>query len=223
MRDVLPRVEVRVAEGEQVDLLALFEKRPRAIWLEIGFGGGEHLAEQAKRNPDIGFIGCEPFENGVASLLDHMDRAQLSNVRIFPNDARVLLKALPDSVVDRVFVLFPDPWPKARHAERRFIGPENLESLARVLSVGGELRVATDVAPLADWMREHITTHGAFAPVYDGTQSLEDWVPTRYESKGRAAGRASVYGVYRRFIGDGAPTFNCLYVQSRQSGSFRSG
>jgi len=178
--------------------LDLFDFSPAAVWLEIGFGGGEHLAAQAASNPDVGVIGCEPFVNGVASLLAHVDSQNLENVRIYPNDARVLLDAMPDASLDRCFVLFADPWPKKRHHERRFIGPDNLPRLARVMKAGAELRLATDVMPLAEWMREHTKAHPDFACVYDGFTPPADWVQTRYEQKGRAAGREPVYMIFRR-------------------------
>ncbi len=168
------------------------------FWLEIGFGGGEHLAAQAAANPAIGMIGCEPFINGVASLLGHVEAQALANVRLYPGDARLLLDALPDACLEKVFVLFADPWPKKRHHERRFIGPENLPRLARVLKAGGELRLATDVMPLGEWMREHTNAHPDFTCVYDGFTPPADWVATRYEQKGRAAGREPVYLIFKR-------------------------
>src|SRR5690606_3168564 len=115
-------------------------------WLEIGFGGGEHLAEQAARHPDVRLIGAEPFLNGVASALRHVEERGLTNVRLHQGDAREVLAALPDASVDRVFILFPDPWPKARHHKRRLVQPQTVEEIARVLKPGGALRFATDVA-----------------------------------------------------------------------------
>lgn len=197
METLLPQIEVRIEEGRVLFPHGLFQPSPMEVWLEIGFGGGEHLAAQAAANPNVGVIGCEPFVNGVASLLAHVDAQNLKNVRIFPNDARIVLDALPDSSLDRCFVLFADPWPKKRHHERRFIGPENLPRLARVLKSGGELRLATDVMPLAEWMREHTNAHPDFVCVYDKAAPPADWVQTRYEQKGRAAGREPVYLVFR--------------------------
>ncbi|MGH6930466.1 MAG: hypothetical protein ACREEV_19265, partial [Dongiaceae bacterium] len=123
-------------EARTIDPTGLFPQRPSAIWLEIGFGNGEHLVEQARRHPEIGFIGSEVFVNGVASLLRHIERLGLTNVRIFDDDARVLLRGLPEASIDRMFLLFPDPWPKARHAKRRFIVPANLAILAHLLADG---------------------------------------------------------------------------------------
>lgn len=166
--------------------------------MEIGFGGGEHLASQAELHPTFTMIGCEPFMNGVAGMLEQIDDKKLSNVRIFPNDARQLLDAMPDNCLSRCFVLYPDPWPKKRHVRRRFVGPENLARLARVLKSGAELRLATDVAPLAEWMENQVSGHPAFKLEYAGCDAPVDWVQTRYEKKGIKAGRTPVYLCYSR-------------------------
>lgn len=198
MDALLPRLTFQVpAEGHFVPH-ALFDEVPQELWLEIGFGGGEHLAAQAAAHPDKGFIGCEPFINGVAMLLGHVDEQGLKNVRVYPDDARRVLDAMPDGTLDRVFVLYADPWPKKRHAERRFIGAENLDRLARTMKSGAQLRLATDVAGLAQWMREQANAHSAFDCVYDGPQPPADWVPTRYEQKGIAAGRQPEYMIFKR-------------------------
>ncbi|MBP9230234.1 MAG: tRNA (guanosine(46)-N7)-methyltransferase TrmB, partial [Phenylobacterium sp.] len=126
----------------------------REVWLEVGFGGGEHMAAQAARAPDTLIIGAEPFLNGVASALRHVDEAGLRNVRIHDNDVRELMARMPDACLDRVFVLFPDPWPKARHNKRRLIQAETIAELARLLKPGGRLRFATDWADYADWTLE---------------------------------------------------------------------
>jgi tRNA (guanine-N7-)-methyltransferase len=121
------------------------------IWLEVGFGGGEHLAAQARSHPDIGMIGCEPFINGVGRLLSEIDRDGIANIRIHPDDARDAIDALPDACIGRVFVLYADPWPKTRHHRRRFIGPDSLPGLARIMKDGAELRVASDQMRLVRW------------------------------------------------------------------------
>ncbi len=198
METLLPRIRVNVPETGKLDLQDLFSGESKALRLEIGFGGGEHLVAQAATNPQDGFIGCEPFVNGVAKLLSQIEAQDISNIRVFPDDARVLLDALPDACLDTVFVLYADPWPKKRHAERRFIGPANLDRLARVMKTGGELRLATDVAGLAQWMREQSNAHQAFQAVYDGPNPPADWVPTRYEKKGIAAGRKPEYMIFRK-------------------------
>ena len=198
MQTLLPQVQITLPENGALDVGALFSFKPKAICLEIGFGGGEHLAGQAEKNPDLGFIGCEPFVNGVAGLLDHLDARQIKNVRVYASDARHVLDALPEGSVDRCFVLFADPWPKKRHEDRRFIGPENLPRLVRAIRKGGELRLATDDAGLTVWMRESVGRVAEFQNVHDAITPPADWIPTRYEQKGIAAGRQPTYFIYKR-------------------------
>jgi tRNA (guanine-N7-)-methyltransferase len=156
-------------------------------WLEIGFGGGEHLAAQAARRPDLLLLGAEPFVNGVASALRHIKAQQLENVRLWPGDGRELMAALPDESVTRMFVLFPDPWPKARHHKRRLVGPEFAHEAARLLAPGASLRFATDWADYASQALEVLGRHRDFAWT---AERADDWrVPpadhltTRYETK----------------------------------------
>lgn len=203
METLLPALRVPLPPaGATLDPASLFAHHPRAVWLEVGFGGGEHLAAQAAAHPDVGFIGCEFFVNGVASLLKHVEAQGLANVRVHADDARPLLDALPDASLDRVFVLFADPWPKKRHAERRFIGPANLPRLARCLKPGGELRAASDDPTLIEWTREQLASFPAFAVVEEGVGDWPgrpaDWPPTRYEQKAVAAGRVPVFWRCRR-------------------------
>jgi tRNA (guanine-N7-)-methyltransferase len=199
---LLPRLAVPFAPGRALDPFALFDPRPGAIWLEIGFGAGEHLAWHAERNPGIGIIGCEVFVNGVASLLRHVAERGLSNVRIHPADARPLLGALPAASIARVFLLHPDPWPKSRHAERRFVNPPQLDALARVMADGAELRIATDhpvykLHALAELARRPEFEWTARAAA-DWRARPADWPETRYEAKAKAEGRAPIYLAYRR-------------------------
>jgi tRNA (guanine-N7-)-methyltransferase len=198
METLLPDIQINLPEKSSLDPQKLFSFKPKNIWCEIGFGGGEHLAAQAAQHPDTGFLGAEPFINGIAGLLDHIDQQKLSNIRIFPDDARALLDALPDNSINRCFVLFADPWPKKRHAERRFIGPENLPRLARVLEPDAELQLATDDVKLAGWMIEHLDASKDFASVSKPSEKpLAAWVPTRYEQKALKAGRKPLYFSYR--------------------------
>lgn len=179
---LLPGIEANEA---RVDALLA---SGRELWLEIGFGGGEHLAQQAAHHPDVDIIGCEPFLNGVGSLLRYIEEQDLKNVSVLSGDARPLLDRLPDACLSRVFLLFPDPWPKARHHKRRFIQPETVAAFARVLKPDGIWRFATDWANYADWGLEHTQAHPAFewraqAPG-DWTQPPADHITTRYETKG---------------------------------------
>jgi len=167
---------------------------PRALkpdaaetWLEIGFGGGEHMAAQAARRPDVLILGAEPFHNGVASAVRHVDEQGLANVRIEDGDARALMARLPDASLARIFVLFPDPWPKARHHKRRLIQAETLAEFARLLAPGGRLRFASDWADYVDWTLERVLASGAFAwnarRAHDWRTPPADHVSTRYEQK----------------------------------------
>ena len=185
-----------------VDPIALFAPPVTAAWLEIGFGGGEHLAAQAEARPDIGFIGCEPFINGVARLLSDIDGRGLDNIRLHADDARDLLDVLPESSISRCFILFPDPWPKLRHNNRRFVSPQNLDAVAHVLADGAELRLASDHMEYIRWMLFHVLRHDAFEWRCEGP---EDWrrppadaKPTRYEQKALSRGDPCVYLRFRR-------------------------
>jgi tRNA (guanine-N7-)-methyltransferase len=185
---LLPRLTVALPEhGGALDPAALFPRPPRELWVEIGFGAGEHLAWQAAHHRDVGFIGCEPFINGMATLLAAVERDGLDMVRVWPDDARPLLDRLPDGSVGRLFLLFADPWPKLRHHNRRFIQDDTVADLARLLKDGGELRIATDDAPLLDWSLERVRRNPAFAWTAEGPADWRerppDWPPTRYEEK----------------------------------------
>jgi tRNA (guanine-N7-)-methyltransferase len=182
----------------KLDPFTLFEPKPAEIWLEIGFGGGEHLAAQAAANPDIGFIGCEPFLNGVSSLLLHLDQGGQKNVRVLSEDARVLLLAMLENTIARAFLLFPDPWPKRRHEDRRFVTPQGLDLLAAVLKDEAEFRIATDHPILRPWVLEYMEAHPAFRLSARFEDRPDDWPPTRYEAKAIAAGRSRTYLSYIR-------------------------
>lgn len=196
--DLLPRLNIpRPEKGAGIDPRALFVPSITDIWLEVGFGGGEHLAGQAAQNPTAGIIGAEVFLNGVASLVRHVEERGLTNVRIFNDDIRFLLPALPDQCLARAFVLFPDPWPKARHAKRRFIGRENLDQLARLMKPGAELRVASDHPVYIQWVMEQVPPHSAFqwqvAGPEDWSQPPADHVTTRYQEKAGREGRKPAF------------------------------
>ncbi len=195
--ELLPRITIPLTPGVALDPATLFAPKKHAVWLEIGFGGGEHLAHQAANHPDIGFLGCEVFDGGIASCLSHIDERKLDNVRIHPEDARKLLAVLEPRSVERVFLLFPDPWHKRRHAQRRFVNPGNLDRLAALMRAGGELRIASDDPIYQEWTLRHVPVHPAFqwtalSPA-DWLERPADAVETRYEKKARAAGRVPMF------------------------------
>lgn len=182
-----------------LDLPALFGGKP--VWLEIGFGGGEHLVHQAANNPDVGIIGAEPYINGVAMLLGKIRRAGVSNLAVHPGDARDLFDVLPTDSIARAFLLYPDPWPKARHHRRRFVTPEHLEPLARVMQPGAILRVATDIPDYVRQTLEEVPGAGfewlAEQPA-DWRKPWGDWISTRYEQKALREDRTPHYLTFRR-------------------------
>ena len=182
-----------------LDLEALFGARP--LWLEIGFGGGEHMVHQATRNPDVAFIGAEPYINGVAMLLGKIRKAGAGNVRVHPGDVRDLFDVLPAQSVEKAFLLYPDPWPKTRHHRRRFVTPEHLEPLYRVLKPGAEFRVATDIADYVRQTLEEVPQAGftwLAERAEDWRTPWEDWISTRYEQKALREGRVPHYLTFRR-------------------------
>ena len=201
MESLLPGISVPDPQAGPVDPKALF---PQAddIWLEVGFGGGEHLAWQAAHNPKVGFIGAEPFVNGVGKLLARVDEDALKNVRIHFGDARPLLEALPDASLSRLFVLHPDPWPKKRHHKRRMISPWFFAEAARLLRPGGVLRVASDIRDYVRWTLMHAQNAPDFEwtamRAEDWKRRPADWPQTRYEAKALSEGRAPAYLIFRR-------------------------
>jgi tRNA (guanine-N7-)-methyltransferase len=199
-RDALPELEIELPAGG-LDPRSLFPAQQNVV-LEIGYGGGEHLARQAAANPNTGFIGCEVFSGGIAKMLEAIDAAGLRNVRLFTDDALKLLVKLPDASLAGAYLLYPDPWPKTRHHKRRFVSPTTLGELARVLRPGAVFRFATDIEDYANWTLAHILRTPAFrfAPARPGQwhEPYAGWQPTRYEDKARAEGRAVSF--YFEFI-----------------------
>jgi tRNA (guanine-N7-)-methyltransferase len=196
-QDLLPRVAVPDDPGRLRNLADLFPQPVREVWLEVGFGGGEHLVWQARRHPDVGFIGCEPFEDGVVKLLSAIEAEGLANVRVHPNDARPLLRLLPQAGIGRVFILFPDPWPKNRHHKRRLLSPATLRELARLMRPGAELRLATDIGEYAGAMLRVALANPSLewtaAGPDDWRRRTSDWPETRYERKAVGQGRRCYY------------------------------
>lgn len=200
LANLWPQVSLDLPEQSMINPLDLFSLPVEDLWVEIGFGGGEHLAAQAALHPNIGFVGCEPFVNGVASLMVDIQDQSLRNIRVVKDDARLLLARLPDQSVGRIFVLFPDPWPKKRHNKRRIIQNTTVDTFARILKPGSLLQMATDDPDYAQWMQNIMGQHREFELVLEGrtsaTERPQDWPLTRYEQKGIAQGRAPVYLVY---------------------------
>jgi tRNA (guanine-N7-)-methyltransferase len=196
LEERLPQLRIELPEGGLLDAAALFP-RPCPLWLEIGFGGGEHLIWQAREHPEVGLIGCEPFINGVARLLALAEAEAIENVRVAVDDARPLLDALPEASLERIFVLFPDPWPKARHHKRRLVNGATATRFGQLLRPGGELRLATDDMGYARVMLQAMLSRPEFAwqaeRPSDWRLRPPDWPPTRYERKALEAGRSSVY------------------------------
>lgn len=204
MEELLPRL--RLPAGPIADLADLFAQPPRDLWMEIGFGGGEHLVANALAHQDIGFIGCEPFVNGMAKAVAAIDQHGIGNIRLWDEDAGVLLDRLPAASVARVYLLYPDPWPKKRHFKRRFVSPQNLDRLARVIRPGGELRFATDIPSYGDWALRHLADHPDFTwtarRADDWRIAWDGWTSTRYEQKALAAGRVPNYFIFERASAD---------------------
>ena len=203
---LLPELRVPVTGLGNADSTKFSEIRKKfsSLWLEIGFGQGEHIAAQAQGNPDTLLIGCEPYVNGVSSLLRTIDAEAIDNILIHDEDARILLDALPDASVRRLFLLFPDPWPKSRHHKRRFISTTNLDRISRVLEDGAEFRFATDHPGYARWALWYILNHVEME--WPAERAAEwrvrplDWPATRYEEKAQADGRACTYLTFRRRV-----------------------
>jgi tRNA (guanine-N7-)-methyltransferase len=183
-------------ERAVIDPASLFgDDRP--LWLEIGFGGGEHLVHMAARYPEIGLIGCEPFVNGVAMLLGKIRAAGVENLCVHPADVRELFDVLPDACIDKTFLNYPDPWPKKRHHRRRFVTPNHLLPLARVMKPGAEFRIATDIPDYVRQALEEVPSAG-FDLILQSDQPWEDWLSTRYEQKALREGRPPHYLTFRR-------------------------
>ncbi len=187
--NLLPEITIN-GGSDKINLNDVFEIPTNDLWLEIGFGAGEHLAWQAKNHRDINIIGCEPYMNGVGRLLSDIRDDKLTNVRICPDDARPLMDALPDDSINKAFILFADPWPKTRHNNRRIINVENLSRLARILKSGAVLRIASDHRDYVRWIICHLIYDNNFIWLDESPRDWynreDDWPATRYETKALA-------------------------------------
>jgi tRNA (guanine-N7-)-methyltransferase len=205
LREVLPRVAPRLEGAPILRATDLFPSAVEEVWVEIGFGGGEHLLWQAANHPRIGIIGCEPYQDGVLKVLQAIADGKAPNVLVHADDARPLLHRLPAGCLGRVFILFPDPWPKTRHRKRRLINAQLLDTLGRLMRPGAELRVATDVGDYARTILTAIRRHRCFRRRTSQPENWrtrpQDWPATRYEEKAIAAGRRCYYFSFERATG----------------------
>jgi tRNA (guanine-N7-)-methyltransferase len=199
---MLPQLALDLTQPPPARLCELFTVPVGEVWLEIGFGGGEHLAWQAAHNPEVGIIGVEPFLNGMSSLIGMIEDANLANVRVHDREARTILPWLPAASLARAFILFPDPWPKRRHRRRRVVSPDNMRMLAAAMAPGAELRIGTDIGDYAMTSLLAVLDTGCFdwpaAAPQDWRQRPQDWPETRYERKALDAGRRCYYLRFKR-------------------------
>jgi tRNA (guanine-N7-)-methyltransferase len=200
--DLLPRLAVNLADSAPADLRPLFPQGTSDVRLEIGFGGGEHMVDAARAQPNVGFIGVEPFVNGMAKALAAIEATGLANIRLHFGDALDVLDWLPAASLGRVDLIYPDPWPKRRHWKRRFVQDRTIAEIARIVRPGGELRFVTDVADYAAWTLERLLRSPEFAWT---AECAADWqlpwdgfMTTRYEAKAMRARRVPCYLIFRR-------------------------
>ncbi len=191
MEELLPAFSISNDIKPVSHIANLFDTPYSRYAIEIGFGAGEHLYHQAASNPDCGFIGCEPFLNGIGSLMAQIQENPMNNIRIWQEDARLLLKELPAKSIEKVFILFPDPWPKLRHHKRRLVKHDLLDQLAYIMKSGALLRMATDHHDYAAWMLAHLSSRTDFKwnakNKHDWQQAPTDWISTRYQQKALAS------------------------------------
>jgi tRNA (guanine-N7-)-methyltransferase len=202
IENLLPVLKIDLESAPPQNLAALFPADVRAIRLEIGFGGGEHLAHRAVENPETGFIGVEPFVNSMAKLLAAVRERELMNIRLYDDDATQLLDWLPEGSIDHIDLLYPDPWPKKKHWKRRFVSDVNLARFHRVLKPGGKFCFASDIDTYVNWTLQHCARHGGFewtaTSADDWRTPYANWPGTRYENKAKREGRSSAYLTFIR-------------------------
>lgn len=202
LSDLLPSLRIDPASPHLTEPERLFGQPVADVWLEIGFGGGEHLGWQAEAHPDIGFIGCEAYVNGIVKLLAEVEARGLANIRIHDDDARDLIGRLGPATIGRVFLLFPDPWPKRRHHKRRIVTLALLADLHRILKPGGEFRFASDSGDYVAWTLARVRANGGFEWLAERPEDWRrrppDWPETRYEAKARREGRRPAFLTFRR-------------------------
>jgi tRNA (guanine-N7-)-methyltransferase len=201
LTDLLPRLTIAGGD-DPIQIDGLFSHLLHELWLEIGFGGGENLVEEARHRPNCGFIGCEPFVNGVAKILALIAANDVANIRLHVGDAAELIERMPAACLARVHLFYPDPWPKRRHHRRRFLSDAALNALARVMQRGAELRLATDVDDYTGWALARVIRSQHFVwpaeSARDWLRPWPDWPSTRYERKALQAGRPLAYLTFIR-------------------------
>ncbi|MEQ1403942.1 tRNA (guanosine(46)-N7)-methyltransferase TrmB [Neorhizobium sp. Rsf11] len=202
MATLLPALKLDLQAPAPARLSDLFPVPVDELRLEIGFGGGEHLIHRAQESPRTGFIGVEPFVNSMAKLLSRVDQLGLKNIRVYDDDATQVLDWLPDASLDRVDLLYPDPWPKRKHWKRRFVSEVNLDRFHRVLKPGGLFCFASDIDTYVNWTLIHCRDHGGFQWLAEQSSDwltpFAGWPGTRYENKARREGRSSAYLTFRK-------------------------
>ncbi|SHL24818.1 tRNA (guanine-N7-)-methyltransferase [Roseibium suaedae] len=202
METALPRLSLDLKEPAPQNLADLFDVPVREVWLEVGFGGGEHLLHRARENPDVGLIGVEPFVGSMAKVVNTLNEEGLRNIRLYDDDAVNVLDWLPEASIDLAYQLYPDPWPKKRHWKRRFINPQNLDRYARVIKPGHQFRFASDIDTYVDWTLQHCRDHAAFEWTAEGPDDWRkpwaNWPGTRYEAKAFREERVPRYLTFLR-------------------------
>jgi len=201
IKELLPQLKLDISQPVPADLGQLFGRTPEKIVLEIGFGSGEHLIQRAGERPDNAFLGCEPFINGLGSALSSINHNNLTNIRLYDEDATGLLDWLPDASIDLVYLLYPDPWPKKRHWKRRFVNMENLERIARILKPASEFRFSSDIDHYVNWTLIRCRNCGLFDWQANSTRDWKTpwtgWKSTRYEKKALREGRTPAYLTFK--------------------------
>ena len=199
---LLPHLALDISTPPPGDLKELFDPRPEAVRLEIGFGGGEHLIAEAAASPKIGFIGCEPYINGMAKILAQIEALGLVNIRLFAGDAAEFLAWAPARSLTRIDLIHPDPWPKRRHWKRRFVQDQTIAAMARVLQPRGEFRFVSDIDDYNAWTLAHLMRSPDFVwtaeRMADWSEPWTDYTMTRYGRKAEREGRRATYLIFRR-------------------------
>jgi tRNA (guanine-N7-)-methyltransferase len=202
LSEFLPKFLIKLEENKTIDLKKLFNN-PKEIHLEIGYGYGKSLADRAIKNPEIGFVGCEVYQNGILNLLKKIKEKNIQNIKLYDKDARLFLETLQDNSIDKIFILFPDPWPKKRHKKRRIINQDLLDTIYSKLKKDGTLFFASDIADYIDWTLEHIKENGKFKTNFKNLEETKIepdwWIKTKYQEKAIKEGRESNFLEFKKW------------------------